>query len=168
MNEIELIMPTKAHEADAKAYLQAHFDYGEPGLHGSGGLDDAKSYDEWLDRLDRMLTADIRSHTFFAIRQSDQKLIGTINIRYPYEGYVQRYGHIGYGIHPDARRQGYATMMLGQALGFCKQAGLEKVLLVCDKENPASAKTIIKCGGVLDREALMDDGEMEQRYWIAL
>jgi predicted acetyltransferase len=57
-----------------------------------------------------------------------RKLMGTINVRYPYLGYVQVHGHIGYGIRPSERRKGYATMMLKLALEHCKKIGLEKVL----------------------------------------
>lgn len=39
--------------------------------------------------------------------------------------------------------------------------------MVCDKENIASAKSIIKNGGVLENEVMVD-GVAEQRYWITL
>ncbi len=37
--------------------------------------------------------------------------------------------------------------------------------MCCDKDNVASARTIIKNGGVLENEVL-DDGIPVQRYWI--
>lgn len=40
--------------------------------------------------------------------------------------------------------------------------------MVCDKSNLASAKTIIKNGGILENEIVDDDGEINQRYWIDL
>jgi predicted acetyltransferase len=40
--------------------------------------------------------------------------------------------------------------------------------MVCDKSNVASAKTIIKNGGILENEFVDDDGEINQRYWIDL
>ena len=43
--------------------------------------------------------------------------------------------------------------------------GIEKVLMVCDKNNIGSAKSIINNGGVLENEVLAD-GVTEQRYWI--
>ena len=42
----------------------------------------------------------------------------------------------------------------------------EIVLMVCDKDNIASAKTIIKNGGVLENEFIDENGRVEQRYWI--
>lgn len=61
--------------------------------------------------LEDALNREIHSIIFFAIRKKDKKLIGTINVRYPYLGYVQIHGHIGYGIRPSERRKGYATMI---------------------------------------------------------
>ncbi len=165
MDEIELIFPLKTHEVDAIQYYQEHLLNGEATLHGDSGLDNAKSYGEWLTTIDKALTSEIRSIIFFAIRQSDKKLIGTINVRYPYESYVKIHGHIGYGVRPSEREKGYATMMLKLALGYCKEIGLKRVLLTCDKSNIASAKTIKNCSGIFEYETLQD-GEILQRYWI--
>ena len=69
-------------------------------------------------------------------------------------------------VHPDYRRKGYATEMIRLSLLECKKLGIDKVLMVCDKSNIASAKTIIKNGGILENEFVDDDGEINQRYWI--
>jgi predicted acetyltransferase len=58
--------------------------------------------------------------------------------------------------------------MLTLALEYCATAGLDKVLLTCDKSNIASSKTIKKCSGVLESEEMQTDGETVQRYWIEL
>lgn len=118
MDEIELVFPTKEHEADAKTYFEEHISYGENHMHGDSGLD------------------------------------------------VRIHGHIGYGVRPSERGKSYATAMLKLALGYCKKIGLDKVLITCDKSNIASAKTIMRCAGVLKSEELQDDGEILQRYWI--
>lgn len=167
-DEITLIFPQKEHEAAAAAYLSAHLQAGEKTLHGDSGLDEAQSYEAWLEKINEALRYKITSVVYFAVRQGDKKIIGMINVRYPYEDYVRIYGHIGYGVRPEERKKGYATRMLRQALAYCKEIGLEKVLLTCDKPNAASAKTITKCGGVLESEILQPDGEWMQRYWIAL
>lgn len=57
--------------------------------------------------------------------------------------------------------------MLAQALEFCRERGMERVLVTCDKGNPASARTILSNGGVLENE--VPEGEsITQRYWISL
>lgn len=57
--------------------------------------------------------------------------------------------------------------MIGLALEECKRIGLDKVLMVCDKQNVGSAKSIINNGGILENEVIVD-GIMEQRYWISI
>lgn len=55
--------------------------------------------------------------------------------------------------------------MIRLALKECKKLGINKVLMVCDKDNIASARSIQKNGGILENEILVD-GIVEQRYWI--
>ena len=57
--------------------------------------------------------------------------------------------------------------MIGLSLEKCKELGIDRVLLVCDKENTGSAKSIIRNGGVLENE-IKKDGKWIQRYWIDL
>ena len=76
-------------------------------------------------------------------------------------------GHIGDGIRPSERRKGYATKMISLASEECKRRGMDKSLLVCDKDNIGSVKSIDNNGGVLESEVL-EDGRLIQRYWIML
>ena len=95
-------------------------------------------------------------------------MVGAVNIRhYLNEALLLNGGHIGDGVRPSERRKGIATAMIALALQECKKLGIEKVLMVCDKENIASAKSILKNGGVLENEIVID-GTVEQRYWISL
>ena len=48
-----------------------------------------------------------------------------------------------------------------------KGLGINKVLIVCDKDNVGSAKSILNNSGVLENEVVVD-GVVEQRYWITL
>ena len=70
-------------------------------------------------------------------------------------------------MRPSERRKGVATQMIGLALQECKKLGIDKVLMVCDRENVGSAKSIMNNGGVLENEVVVD-GVVEQRYWITL
>ena len=77
-------------------------------------------------------------------------MVGAVNIRHKLNEYLLQYGgHIGDGIRPGERGKGYATRMIGLALEECKKLGIRKVLMVCDKENIGSAKSILKNGGSL-------------------
>ena len=57
--------------------------------------------------------------------------------------------------------------MIGLGLEECRKLGITKVLMTCDKDNIGSAKSIMNNGGVLENE-VMEDGVLEQRYWITL
>ena len=49
----------------------------------------------------------------------------------------------------------------------CKELGIDRVMMDCDKSNIASAKSIMNNGGILENEVIID-GELNQRYWISL
>jgi predicted acetyltransferase len=70
-------------------------------------------------------------------------------------------GHIGYDVRPSARRRGYATMMLREALPIARGLGITVALLTCDIDNLASRKVIEHNGGVLQ-----DQYEGKWRYWV--
>ena len=55
--------------------------------------------------------------------------------------------------------------MIGLALEECKKLEINKVLMVCDKNNIASAKSIFNNRGILENEIEVN-GIIEQRYWI--
>ena len=61
----------------------------------------------------------------------------------------------------------YATEMLAIALIECVKLNIKKVLITCDKNNVASAKTIINNDGKLENEIAEGNG-ITQRYWITL
>ena len=106
--------------------------------------------------------------TFFCLDEDRDIMVGAVNIRhYLNEALLQSGGHIGDGVRPSERRKGIATQMIGLALQECKKLGIDRVLMVCDKDNVGSAKSIMKNGGVLENEVVVD-GCIKQRYWIAL
>ncbi len=168
-NRLKLVFPAIDHKESALAYRQEHFDKGELTIHGDGGLDEAENYEQWIEKINADLEKDsggfVPATTYFAF--ADDKLVGTIQIRHRLNDYLLKYGgHIGYGVVPSERRKGYATEMLRLALKKCKTLGIEKALVTCDKNNVASAGTILKNNGVLENEVTDDKGRVMQRYWI--
>lgn len=106
--------------------------------------------------------------TFFCLDTERNIIVGAVNIRhFLNESLLLNGGHIGDGVVPSERRKGIATKMIGLALEECKKLGIEKVLMVCDKENIGSAKSIQNNGGILENEIEVE-GVVEQRYWINL
>ena len=108
-------------------------------------------------------------HSTFWLVRDDRKVLGAVNIRH-YLNDALRFsgGHIGYGVRPGERRKGYATEMLSQALVIACGLGIARAMLTCDKDNIASARTILRNGGVLDSEDVGKDGRLFQRYWIEM
>lgn len=172
METIELIFPTKEYERQVLDYKN-EFEINGDSMDGTAGLKKAKSFDEWFSALiDNSKEETVRaklvpSSTYLAVRLCDQRVVGMIDIRHRLNDYLLQFGgHIGYSVRKSERRKGYAKEMLCLALNKCKDRNIEKVLITCDKENIASAKTIISNGGVLENE--VSEGErITQRYWVS-
>lgn len=106
--------------------------------------------------------------TFFCLDDERDIFVGAVNIRHWLnDGLLLNGGHIGDGVRPSERRKGIATKMIGLALEECRKLGIDRVLMVCNRDNIGSAKSIINNGGILENEIVVD-GVTEQRYWIDL
>ncbi len=167
-----LVKPSEMPAEAAEEFKQAHFANSEYVIHG-GALLDTLSVPEWLNWIAKnsqpeTVHADwVVASTFFGVRCSDRRIVGVIDIRHTLNDFLRNYGgHIGYSVRPDERNKGYATQMLRLALAYCKMIGLEEIMLACYKENGASSRTIVKCGGVLNRTFLDADGKSVLVYWI--
>ncbi|MBQ8603969.1 MAG: GNAT family N-acetyltransferase [Oscillospiraceae bacterium] len=170
--KITLVRPRREDKEKVMDYKREFLAYGDQ-LHGTSMLDDYDVYEEWytdtMNNTSEETVAEgwVTATTLLAMDEND-RLVGMINIRHRLNDYLLRYGgHIGYSVRPTTRRQGAATQMLTQALEICRQLGIEKRLVTCDKNNTGSAATIRKCGGVLENE-VYDGDVMTQRYWITL
>ena len=129
---------------------------------------DYHDFQYYLDNLQITEEVDgkVPDTTLFCLDVDRNIFVGAVNIRhYLTEEMLVNAGHIGDGIRPSERRKGYATAMIGLALEEAKKLGIHRVLMCCDKENIASAKSIINNGGILENEVVVN-GVTEQRYWI--
>ena len=131
---------------------------------------DYRDFDFYIKDLDVTEAKEGRvpTSTFFALDADRDIFVGAINIRhYLNERLLLDGGHIGDGVRPSERGKGYASEIIRLGLKECGKLGIERVLMVCDKDNIASRKAILRNGGVLENEIEVD-GTIEQRYWIGL
>lgn len=150
-----------------KEYNETHEVNHSPWVIFKNNYDD---FDYYLSNLETSETKDglVPDSTFFCLDEKRNIIVGAVNIRHCLNEHLLAHGgHIGDGIRPSERRKGYATQMVGLALGECKKIGIKKVLMVCDKDNTGSVKSIIKNGGVLENKQI-ESGKVTQRYWIDL
>ncbi len=111
----------------------------------------------------------VPSTTYFLLDTKRNKFLGALNLRhYLNDKLLFDGGHIGDGIRPSERKKGFATKMISLALPIVKEFGINKILMVCHKDNIGSKKSILSNGGVLENEIVDDDGKICQRYWITL
>jgi len=90
----------------------------------------------------------LQSKTLLLIRENDNKVVGTINIRQNLDEKKHMFnGHIGYGIRPTERKKGYSKINLYLGLMEAQKLGLNKVLISCEQSNIPSNKTLKALGG---------------------
>ena len=130
---------------------------------------DYHDFEYYLDNLEikEPIEGKVPDSTFFLLDEQRNIFIGAANIRHYLNDYLLEYGgHIGDGIRPSERRKGYATELIRLSLLECKKLGIDRVLMVCDKDNIGSRKSIINNGGILENEFIDEKGNINQRYWI--
>lgn len=103
----------------------------------------------------------------FLMAESEGILVGRASIRHELNDFLFDYGgHIGYGVRPSYRRQGFATEILRQSLTYLRGLGVSEVLITCDEDNVGSAKVIESQGGILENTVEFE-GILKRRYWIS-
>lgn len=158
-------------------YLDEFVEFGSD-INGSGSLDKIYEGDTFEEALDRCLKMEDEDYarsinrcpgkTFLLIREDDNRIVGSINIRWNLnEEMLQFGGHIGYGIRPTERRKGYNKINLYMGFIEAKKAGLDKIMVDCDVNNLGSDKTLRALGGSLERTEIdPSDGALTNVYWF--
>ena len=170
-NELVLVCPSTDMKEEILQYKEEHFASGDMQVHGSGALAFYDNYDEWLSRIQSIREINrensVQTSTFFSRRISDGKLIGCIKIHHALTEELASGGHIAYGIRPSERGKGYGRKQLALGLEYARQLQMKRVVIACDKDNIASAKTAMSCGGRLIKE-FEEEGILKQHYLIEL
>ncbi|NLA87623.1 MAG: GNAT family N-acetyltransferase [Clostridiales bacterium] len=169
---LRLIRPSAMYRTQITEMMDEWFATGEKIVPWTIRRVDYRSFDAYIKDFERETVepsvAGVMAATYFALNEAENKIVGAVNIRHDLNDSLLRSGgHIGDGVRPSERRKGYATEIISLALDKCRDMGIEKVLITCDKSNIGSAKSIMSNGGILQDEHEVD-GVMEQRYWIVL
>ena len=169
--------PSSERKKDIIEYLTEHQKAGSD-VNGTGSLDRILSGSTFEEALERCLKMEEKDYalragrcpgrTFLLIRESDGRLVGTINVRWDLNEAMLRFGgHIGYGIRPSERGKGYSKINLYLGLKEALKCGLSRVMIGCSASNIPSDRTIRALGGVLERCGTdPEDGEESNVYWI--
>ena len=143
---------------------------------GCMSIESASSAEEWIkmcqlrknDATCKQAGVDVPSTTYFAVRMSDNKLVGVIDLRHHINHPILGTwgGHCGYTVRPAERGKGYAKEMLRLNLQNAKARGIDKILVTCYPSNKASERVIRANGGVYEKTVVVA-GIKIQRFWIA-
>ncbi|OCN03708.1 hypothetical protein A4S06_04935 [Erysipelotrichaceae bacterium MTC7] len=171
-DEIYLVNPSIEDKEAVMNYRSFMLENGNTIIHGSNFLQDYEVYEDWLQndiamRSDTTCPEGLVSATTFLIYAQDT-FVGMINCRHHLNDYLATYGgHIGYGIHPNHRKKGYAKKALQQVLDMYKHdLHLDEVLLICDKKNSASQKVITSFPHRFDGEVIDVNQRTLLRYFV--
>ena len=152
MEEFYYEVPSISRKEDAINYIKEHHAY-QSKINGAGGLGHfINDYEGWLEKLDKDYCQErteerVPAKTFFLIRRSDDRIIGMINIRLALNERLKKIGgHIGYGIRPTERGNGYNKINLYLGLKECQKEGIDEIWLDANINNPASWRTMEALG----------------------
>lgn len=145
-------------------------------MDGTGSLRRMADPAEWLAQAEALRRPEtvpaswVPSTQFLYVRAADRVIVGMIQVRHCFNAFLERFGgNIGYSVRPSERRKGYAAAMLRDCLPFCRELGLEKVLVTCLDDNAGSRKTILANGGVYESTVFEPEEKVNlERYWIDL
>lgn len=148
MNELQLVKPSIEMKRLALYFKNELFDHCVTVINGGLKFDNIENYEGWLHIVHSSFSPETVNpkwgvtHTFFAVRAEDQKIVGIINLRLFLTEKFANSGHIGYSVRPSERQKGYAGLMLKQILDYAKSLKMSEVEIVTKSDNIASIQTI--------------------------
>lgn len=167
---LSFLLPAEENEGDVLAFYREIREAGGQAI----GIGNSRNYPVWLAEMQNRHTGRNLPEGYvrenFYLCYEGNRLVGVFSLKFELTDFLRSFGgHIGYAVRPADRNRGLATQMLRQGLVLAKQLGFSRVLCVCDDDNYASERVIVKNGGILENELYDPDEDVTvKRFWISL
>lgn len=166
--KMQLVEPTAALKAAYENYINAWEKSGDhfvPYAASPRGMTYEALLEDWsIAKTDTAFERGFVPATLYFMLDERGQIVGALHLRHVLNESLERVGgHIGYGVRPDARRQGIATDMLKMGLDCAFNRGIKEVLITCDADNAASYRTMLANGCEL-KDIITVDGKRVRRY----
>ncbi len=170
-NRVQLVRPAATYEQSYRSYL---VELGETVRYPFQLDFDPTDFSRLLARLRdfeagrHLPTGFVPTSTYWLIDSGE--LVGVSSLRHHLNKRLHHCGgHLGLGIRPSRQGSGLGNHLMDATIQQAAQRGLGRLHVHCHAHNQASARLIVRNGGVLHSE--IDDGDPPtrvQRYIIQL
>ena len=173
MSEFILIKPTDEYANKIMEYRREFLDTGSS-MDGCGSLRMIDNGREFIkkcrdyENIETLPEGRVQATQFLFVRKADNCIVGMLQVGHYFNDYLERFGgHIGYSVRPSERQKGYAKEMLKMSLPYCREVGIERVLVTCIESNIASENTILANGGIYESTVYEPTEKVNlKRFWI--
>ncbi len=164
------MLPDERHREDVLSFYKEIEESGGECI----GFKNRRNYDLWLTEMQNRhsgenLPAGYVRENFWLCYEKN-RLVGVFSLKFELTKPLLDYGgHVGYAVRSTERNRGLATQMLAQGLKIAESLGFDRILCVCDADNTASEKVILKNGGIFEDERYdAEENVVVKRYWVKL
>lgn len=167
---LTFVLPGEEHREDVLSFYTEFAEKQETCI----GYGNFQNYDAWLTGMKNRLKAEnlpdgwVREN--FYLCYDENEMVGVFSLKFELTDFLLNYGgHIEYAVRPSKRNCGLATQILKQGLELSREFGFDRILCVCDEDNYASEKVILRNGAVFENRLFeSEENVFVKRYWIDL
>lgn len=166
---MKLILPRPEYESSYAAYIRELGDAERYPFPLDFAYEDFPALIRRLEDLSNGVSVPegfVPSSTFWLVEGDE--LVGVSNLRHYLNDRIEHHGgHIGLGIRPSRRGRGQGNMLLALTIQEARRRGIGEIHIHCLRSNLASARMIVRNGGILHSEVMDEDPvRVVQRYRI--